>query len=268
MDLDTAANKSLAKDTTDLVIVGFSTSTRDEAKKFIGQPNTQFWGMNSLWQFLPDIPWDAWFEIHRYNHLEEIHKQNWPKVRKHYQDLTIPLWMIDQDEDFPTSQTFPIDDIVQELGYRKYFESTVAYVLAFALFLHLCGNKAVTALERVHLYGIDMIHDTEWGYQRPNAEYWCGLLEGNSVKVIQHKDSALLSSQWLYGYEEEPHKTAEMAGLLKRMAARQQELQNIADLHNQKADVELLKKAAHEGAASEMENMKTLLVQWARNRKL
>lgn len=247
--------------TTDLVITGFSTSTRERTREHLDTPNTEFWGMNSLWQFMPDIPWSAWFEIHRYSHLEEIHKQSWPKIQAHYRELTIPLYMIDSDPDFPTSIPFPLDAVSK--GRRRYFESSVAYILAYALLL-----SERTELQTIHMYGIDMVHDTEWGYQRPNCEYWIGVLEGAGITVNIPSIAAMCKPSCLYGYEEEPAATKDMTNLLSRLANRQKELQNVAQMHLQKVDAELLKKAAHEGAAQELENTKQVLIQWARGRDL
>jgi hypothetical protein len=253
----------LKPETTDLIITGFSTSTRDKAKDYIGREGFEFWGMNSLWQFLPEPPWSAWFEIHRYSHLEEIHKQNWPKVQAHYRELGIPLYMIDSDPDFPTSIPFPLEEVAK--GHRMYFESSVAYILAFALYLKRTTNPN---LKTIHMFGIDMVHDTEWGYQRPNCEYWIGMLEGAGMTVNIPKVAAMVKPSCLYGYEEEPASTAEMEKLLGRLAIRQKELQNVAQMHLQKVDQEMLKKAAHEGAAQELENTKQILIQWARGRDM
>lgn len=255
----------LKNTTRDLVVVGFSTSTRDQAKNFVGKPHTEFWGMNSLWQFLPDIPWSAWYEIHPDSHLEDIHKEVLHKVQDHYRNLTIPLYLIEAKPEYPTSERYPLEDILAFFK-RRYFESTVAYTLAHALYIHL---QEATHLERIHLYGIDMIHDTEWGFQRPNAEYWIGLCEGHGVEVCIPDKSALRKGMaGLYGFEDTVDLHRDRKALLTRLAHRQNELNNLAEMHMQKSDKELMQRAAHQGAAQELENIKTLLVQWFRNRNL
>jgi hypothetical protein len=86
----------------------------------------------------------------------------------------------------------PIDALIKRFGL-DYFTSTVAMELAYALSLE--------DVEEIGLWGIDLIHGTEWGDQRPCAEYWIGRAVERGIKVTTHPKSALLTQRYRYAYE-------------------------------------------------------------------
>ena len=167
-----------------VVVVGSSPTTRHMAP--VGDPGVQLWSLNDCWQFLsPDHPKDRtlWWEMHERewftgptrpeNHLE------WLRT------CGIPIFMLDRHEDIPTSIAYPEDQIVADLGCRRYFTSSFSYILAYAA-VTLCRG------DELHVYGIDLTLETEYFQQRACAEYWFGRIEGKGVKVVTPKACPLL----------------------------------------------------------------------------
>jgi hypothetical protein len=181
-----------------VAIIGFSRSTRDEWKS-IADKGFEFWGMNNLAAHV-SAPWSRWFEMHTPEFIEK-NKAKWPEYPEWLKTTKIPVYMQKSYPEYPSSMEYPIKVIQDEMDRklnspeRKYFSSTVAYALMAAW---------VEEFEEIHIYGADMVKDTEYGYQRPNCEYLIGLLRGSGVKVHVPERSALLSGRWMYGYEERP----------------------------------------------------------------
>lgn len=139
----------------------------------------------------------AWFDMHNAEFSKAYGKaagigdaqHEWLSVVHPF-----PVYMLDAEERYPSSVSYPVLDVIQEAG-RDYFTSTVAYMLAMAFAL-------TDEVGEVALFGIDLVHDTEYGNQRPCAEYWIGRLESAGVRVTLHEDSALCKHVGgRYGYE-------------------------------------------------------------------
>ena len=176
-------------------ILGFSPAVKDAP---FADPSWTLWGMNGLWRVLTEVPperFARWFEPHSPAFLEQYgiaanigtQQQDWLA-----QQHPFPIFMQEKYPQFPASEAFPIEALIKQHGV-DYFTSTVAMELAYALSL-----KDVT---EIGLWGIDLIHGTEWGDQRPCAEYWIGRAVERGIKVTLPSDCALLTSQYRYAYE-------------------------------------------------------------------
>lgn len=117
-----------------------------------------------------------------------------------------PIYMLDHYPQFPSSVRYPIEAVIAAVGH-DYFTSTVAYALALVL--------TMPDVVEVGLWGIDLVHETEYGEQRPCAEYLIGRLEGKGIKVTIPSKSALLHQVHRYGYEVETPLYKEMRALLE-----------------------------------------------------
>jgi hypothetical protein len=245
-------------------IVGFSPSTREAVRQHIGDSSFEFHGMNSLWMIMPDLPWDYWYEIHHDSHLREIHKEQYPKIANHYKSLKIPLYTIREIEEFPTSTPYPLDDVVAALRLKTpYFESTVAYALAFVLWRHVTRQQLYS---HIYLYGIDMTHDTEWGYQRPNTEFFLGVAHGMGINIIIPDGGALMTSSCLYGFDQEPDGFVD--DMVKVLKAKEKQLAAIRDANLKQRDQADTQRIIHEAARLQMIELTTLLTQHRRGRDL
>jgi len=248
-----------------VAIVGFSPSTRNLAP--FNDPSFEMWGMNSLFQFLPG-PWHRWIELHGQKHLDEIHKEAWPKIKKFFETCGIPIYMQEHYKEYPTSVKYPIDEINAmfnwggtKRGLKSYFESTVAYLIALALYENTIRE---IPFKEIHLYGIDMVHETEWAYQRPNTEFFIGWAMGMGIKFHIPKDSALLSSQWLYAYEEKITDVGE--SIMTGMQTRENELGGIIEKKHDEYIQALTQKVGYECALQELQHLKGYITQIRRGR--
>ena len=88
---------------------------------------------------------------------------------------------------------YPLQAVIERFG-TDYFNSTVDYAIALALHE---GHK------EINLYGINMISHSEYAYQKPGVDFWCGVAIGMGVKVIAHGGlTSIMKTRdgLLYGY--------------------------------------------------------------------
>lgn len=195
-----------------IAILGFAESVHDAP---FSDPSWEMWGMNGLWRVLSKVPEErfaAWFEVHPWDYILEHEKlsnigtqqSDWLKKSHPF-----PVFMQEKRADCPSAEFFNVEAMVARFG-RDYFTSSVAFELGFAL---LQPNVA-----EIGLWGIDLVHGTEWGDQRPCAEYWLGRFDERGVKITTHQTSALLKQQFRYAYDQAPPIVAEMRDFIQRQA--------------------------------------------------
>jgi hypothetical protein len=101
-------------------------------------------------------------------------------------------------DDYPGALAYPLQEVVDAFGHA-YFNSTVAYAMAYAL------HKGFS---RIELYGCDYsypdAHRAEKG--RACLEFWIGLAVARGIQVVIAADSTLMDSnaplcERLYGYD-------------------------------------------------------------------
>lgn len=187
-----------------IAIVGFGETAKDCPWQ---DPTWELWAMNGWLRVAaergvpaPEDRYSLWFDMHTPAYTERYGveaKIGDAQVKWLEAPHPFPIFALDRYERFPASVRFPIEDVIAATG-RDYFTSTVAYALGYVLMLALQGK-----VEKVALYGIDLVHETEYGEQRPCAEYYLGRLDGLGVELVIHKDSALLHQLHRYGYDQE-----------------------------------------------------------------
>jgi hypothetical protein len=76
---------------------------------------------------------------------------------------------------------------------KRYFTSSIAYSLAYAIYL---------GYEELILHGIALaVDEEEYSLQRTCAEAWIAYAMGKGVKISIAQPSSLFNSFFLYGYE-------------------------------------------------------------------
>ena len=172
-----------------IAICGFAESSRDMANKL--DKDVEIWSLNRCYTFLKR--WDRWYEVHE----EELFTGRTGLREAGYVDMLkeskVPIYMMHPDPDIPMARQFPMDEIVAS-GLRKYFTTSISYMLAHAVFEHDQGHR----IKEIFMYGIDMSAFSEYSYQRPSVEYWCGVAEGRGIKVTIPDVSPVLKGP-LYG---------------------------------------------------------------------
>lgn len=250
-----------------VAIVGFSESTRDLAP--YEDPDYEIWACNHLYRFIPRA--DRWFEIHTLDELKIKYGPtgDWEGYFKWMQELPEGqcIYMAEANEQIPHSRALPIEELkaryyfLEELGGepqavsrrvqpRAVFKSTISYMLAMAL------EEGFTSIS---LYGIDMVLDFEYGFQRQNLYYFIGWARGMGVDVIIPQKSALMKEadgMDLYGYEHRIDKYADLIAMLqKRITEYDRELrtleaenaERVANIQHAKGALKLLEQIGENG---------------------
>lgn len=115
-------------------------------------------------------------------------------ARLNYRD--VPVVMRVPDPDVRHAEQYPFDEIAARFGPSclnfdpHYYESSFAYMMAYAIW------KGAT---EIHVYGVQLVGDEEWAYQRPNFHYWAGLAVGAGVKLWIHPDAPICRAGHTYG---------------------------------------------------------------------
>jgi hypothetical protein len=233
-----------------VAIVGFATSTRDQAP--FADQSWEVWGMNQLYRFLPRLT--RWFEIHTdyvFDMASGTDYVGWMRQAK------CPIYMSVKQPDIPNAIAYPLERMIAEfdLGSMRpqdraaqekgYFHSTVDYMLALAI---------SEGFQEIGVWGIDMAHDTEYVYQKPSASFWLGVARGRGIRVTLPPASALLNSQgYRYGMDPEPSNetlnqlTARRKALEERKQALVKELDSLEGSLQENAHWTEFAKHIHRG---------------------
>lgn len=97
------------------------------------------------------------------------------------------------DVEYVDLHNYPLNAVIDRFG-TDYFSSTVDYAIALALY---------EGQTEIDLYGVNMANHGEYSYQKPGADFWCGVAIGVGAKVRIHgKWSSLMRTRdnLLYGY--------------------------------------------------------------------
>lgn len=182
-------------------------------------PSFEIWGLNELYDHIPR--WDRWFEIHD----RSIYENDRNRTSQHIQKLKAmkcPVYMHRHWDDIPASVEYPMQAVCQAFPNpcpeaRPYINNSITYMILLAI---------LEGFQEVHIYGVDMAHDTEYRDQRPSCEWAVGIAQGRAIKVYVPAQSDLLKTTYLYGYEQEPALAFD-----RKMLAREQEFEaNIGKL--------------------------------------
>ena len=114
-----------------------------------------------------------------------------------------PIYTSRAYPEFPGAVEFPLAEVMTKTGHG-YFNSTVAYALAYALHMKLTQGGPT----RLELYGMDFSypngHKREKG--RACVEFWLGLCSAHGMDIIIAQDSTLMDAcvpepEKMYGYD-------------------------------------------------------------------
>jgi hypothetical protein len=174
-----------------LAIVCMAPSSRADAP--YEDYSWDLWGLNEALKcdwFKRKDP-SAWFQMHPKFDFCRLANRNDPK---HWQWLQeehpFPIFMQYNFRDVPSSVRYPLEEVM-DLG-GMYLTSTPAMMLALGI---LMGYKTIG------IWGVEMQHESEYGYQKPCMEYWLGIANGLGIEVYLPPNCALLRGN-LYAYED------------------------------------------------------------------
>lgn len=187
-----------------------------------GDQDFDIWGVAHC-AFLAQVTrMDAIFEIHK---KEVWMKDNAPFHR--FPNATI--WMLDHDDLHPKSVKYPVKDILEKYSVNKGFPGKERYYMSSSL-PYMIALAIEKGYEEIHLYGIHLLMEEEYFYQRPCLEYYAGIAVGKGIKLYSDPGADILCFGYVYGLQEK--EADEMIAKLKvrldefdaRLAATNQEL--------------------------------------------
>jgi hypothetical protein len=201
-----------------VALVGFASSTRDMAPWT--DESFDIWVLNDLGRQVPR--WDRLFEMHTKEHLLGVSvartadgtgladrgmvpygKEHWaymagcPGPKPDFEGFSA-IYMQQHYDDVPASVELPVAKLAEHCFTAEegtYFTSTPAYMLGLAM---------LEGFEEIHLYGIDLLQEGEYAYERPCMEYLVGLARGRGIKVHIPPQSALCKAGFVYGFSNLP----------------------------------------------------------------
>ena len=151
--------------------------------KYVPINDNDIWGITTA--ALKGLPFDLVFNMHFYDDLfEEKNLGIVNKVMRKCRADNIPLIGLDD---------YPLDEIIKQFG-TDFFNSTIDYAIALAIFK---GYKSID------LYGINLVHKSEYEYQQSGASFWCGYAKGCGIDIKAHGKMTVLmktKDRLLYGY--------------------------------------------------------------------
>lgn len=149
-------------------------------------PTWTIWSLGN--NYARNIRFDNWFELHPVEYLKQI---NVEKAHfQHMKDCGDKLYITGAHPDFPDAKIFPKAELIAKFG--KYFTSSIAWQIAFAIY---------SGAEEIALYGVDMMGDDEYGYQRPCCEFYLGYAIAKGIRVSLAEQSPIMRQIFMYGEE-------------------------------------------------------------------
>lgn len=141
--------------------------------------------------------------IPRCDRIFEIHK--WDEIIKWKSDLAwkffpnAKVYLREKRDEVKNLVVFPFDKLAKKFNIfddRKECLQTnsISWMIAMAL---------DEGFDEIHVYGVNMSHNTEYGTQKPSCEYYLGVAWGMGKKIYIPAESDLCKSFFHYGEQEE-----------------------------------------------------------------
>ena len=175
----------------------------------------EIWAINAMIGVLPEI--DRAFildPMSRFLDTEDAGSMT-PMMRKYLPIVKYPIYTCELDQRVPAAEKYPLDSLVAELGCA-YFNNTVAYAIAFALW-----NK----VSHLTVFGVDFTYKTNMHFAESGkacCEFWLAKCMENGINVSVAPRSNLLETnvdikEKLYGYHrlKDPIVTYQKEGTIK-----------------------------------------------------
>ena len=190
-----------------VAIVGFAPSSMEDAQFLFGDPDCEIWAINQLYVAWPRIvPGNRiperrnvtrWFQIHHRHSYDQTVARDHSHHEWLSQQKDFPIYMQNKEPDIPCSVEFPVNEILGK--FRRYFTNSISWEIALAIY---------EGFKKIYIFGVDMAQDSEYSFERPSVEYFCGYAEGAGIELVVPEKSDLLKSMWLYPFEQDaPIKT-------------------------------------------------------------
>ena len=90
-------------------------------------------------------------------------------------------------------ENYPLEAIMKKFD-TDYFSNSIDYALAYAIY---------QGFSEIDLYGVNMEVSSEYAYEKPGVDFWCGMAKGRGIKVTvygEHSTMMKTRDGLLYGY--------------------------------------------------------------------
>lgn len=184
-----------------LAIVGSAITTGPWAP--FGEPGIDVWCENEMhvkqWVSVDGVT--DWFQLHPKWSFTKEHRSNHSEWLK--RDWPFHIYMQRQYDDIPRCVVYPLREVQSQIGVvrgeekiDRIFTSSFSYMLALGLYLK--------KYDRIELYGIELVLEGEYAFQREAMAYWVGKGDGMGVDIWMPEQCDLFKVP-LYAYEEIRH---------------------------------------------------------------
>jgi hypothetical protein len=139
-----------------------------------------------------------WFEIHS----PDSPSKNNPKHQAFLANCPVPVVMQEHFDKFPNSVQYPLQLVLKNVrenfivnpmcGTYTNFSNQVTWMIYMAVLMKY---------EEIHVYGVDMAHESEYSWQRPSCEAAILWAAAKGVKMAVPSSSELCHFPKLYGFE-------------------------------------------------------------------
>lgn len=177
-----------------IAIVGTASSSNLKAP--YDDPAWDVWTLGKNWQL--NKRYDKFFEMHKMIDLAGV-----GVAQKYLDFLKIPadkLVLCEPCANYPAAQIFPKQEVMDYFAATnplmgKYFTSTIAWLIAYAILLDA---------KEIGVWGVDLIMDEEYAYQRCCVEMFLGFAIARGIKITIADESPIMRATCLYGFEDRP----------------------------------------------------------------
>jgi hypothetical protein len=168
-----------------IAIVGSSASSASLAP--FGDATWEIWGL--AWHVLPRA--DRLFEVHN---PAIWHAYAGDNYLRRLQTSAAQIVLVKPHPEIPGALIYPVEQVQARCALpdrpADIFTSSISYMMGLAL---------LQCPDEIGLFGVDMMADDEYAYQRPAAEYLIGLAVGAGIKITIPSQSALCRANFVYG---------------------------------------------------------------------
>ena len=88
---------------------------------------------------------------------------------------------------------YPLKEVINALQ-TDFFTNTIDYMIALAIYEHV---------HQINFYGVNMSTRSEYQFEQPGVNFWCGLAMGRGIKIKVVGDKSTIMrcpNRELYGY--------------------------------------------------------------------
>jgi len=175
-----------------LAIVGTAPSSMGLAP--FDDPEWDIWSLTVLYDKIPR--WTHWYELHDVENIISMAKkepQKFGGYLEFLQSIGPKVTIARPHPELPEATIFPKDEALERFG-RGAFTSSISWMMAKAI---------MEGYEEIGLWGIDMVAQEEYAWQRPGCYYFLGVCKGQGIKTHLPLESDLMKVHKLYCFEDD-----------------------------------------------------------------